>query len=260
MFFNSSYGEIYYEVHGLEDSMVVAFNHGLSVDHHMFDKQVSDLKNLYRVITWDMPEHGQSVKLEKEFDFSVAAKCFIELLDEIGIERVVLVGTSLGGYVSQYIAYKYPERVKGVVVVGSTPLHVKFSKLSVIGFKFHSLLTKLLPWGLLKYLIEKMLGPTSLNQKEYIKETFSKLDKRELLRLSEGTKKGVIKGIEKPIQQPVLITHGEHEMFFIRKMSANWHKNNPDSTYAVISGEGHAASFDNPQEFNEIMQSFLKKL
>lgn len=97
MFFESSYGEIYYEIYGPEGAMVVAFNHGLSSDHDMFDKQVSELKNRYRVVVWDMPEHGRSVKLEKDFDFSVAAECFIELLDEIGIERAVSVGTSLGG-------------------------------------------------------------------------------------------------------------------------------------------------------------------
>jgi len=163
-----------------------------------------------------------------------------------------------GGYVSQYTAGKYPQRIKGVVVIGSTPLHVKFSSLGVIGFRLHSQITKLLPLGLLKYLIEKMLAPN--DQNEYMEEILSQLDKKKLLRLSEGTKEGIIKGIEEPIQQPVLIAHGEHELSFIRKMSADWHKSNPDSVYAVILGAGHAASFDNPKEFNEILQSFLDNL
>jgi len=262
MFINSSHGPIYYEIHGHKNADAVAFFHGMFADHKMFERQISEFKDDYRLILWDMPEHGQSVRLEKEFSFSVAAACFIELLDEICVEKAVLVGVSMGGYLSQYLAGKYPDRVKAVAVEGSHPLHARLSKPFyfglMLGFSIFKLMFKILPLTMIRSYFVKMTPGDE--QKKYLENIFIQLDKKRMLLIYEGLRKKILKGIEEPGQQPVLITHGEHETPLIRKMCEKWHKSNSQSEYVVISGAGHDAMFTNPEEYNKALRSFLSRL
>ena len=257
MYFKSSYGEIYYEIHGPENSPVVAFVHGLFAEHKMFEKQVSKFKDQYRVLLWDMPEHGQSVKLDQPFNLSIAAKCFIELLDELGIETVLLAGVSMGGYVSQYLAGEYPERVAGIAIDGAHPLHIKLTRLEYFGFMIGSAIFKLLPFSVFKYLCLKIATGDDTDVKRYAENTFSQLERRRALHIYEGLRRQILKGIEKPAQPPVLITHGEKEAPFIRKMCAQWHNSNPEIEYVIIPG-AHDAMFTKPDEYNKALESFLQ--
>ncbi len=258
MYYKSSYGEIYYETHGPSDNAVtIVFVHGMLADHKMFKPQVSKFKDQYRVLLWDMPEHGQSVKLNREFNFTIAADSLIELLDSLGIEKVVLAGVSMGGYVSQYIAGKYPERVLGVAIEGGHPLHFRLTRIVSFLFQFVSLIFKLAPLSIIRFYFVKMTPGDE--GKRYIENIFSQLDKRRLLHIFEGLKKQLLQGTEKPVQLPVLITHGEKEAPLFRKMCAQWHDSSPDITYVVIPGAGHDAMFTKPDEYNKALQSFLNR-
>jgi pimeloyl-ACP methyl ester carboxylesterase len=258
VYFKSSYGDIYYEIFGQKDALTVVFMHGIFVDHKMFQRQVAKFKDQYRVLLWDMPEHGQSVKLDKTFEFSTAAECFIELLDVLGIEKVVLAGVSMGGYVSQYIAGKYPERVIGVAIEGCHPLHFRLTRPVSFIFQVVPLIFKLTPLSLIRsYFVKMTPGDDS---KKYIKNSFLQLDKRRMFHLFEGLKKQLLQGIDKPVQPPILITHGEKEAPFIRKMCAQWHNSNPEISYVVIPGAGHDAMFTKPDEYNKALQSLLNRL
>ena len=261
MIFTSSYGEIYYEIYGPKDSMAVAFIHGIFADHWLLKKLAIQYQDQYRVILWDMPEHGQSVKLGKDFDFSVTADCFIELLDELGFEKVALVGVSLGGVVGQYIAARYPDRIRGLAVEGAFPLHVNLKKVA-FGFRLYSAVVKLIPWRFLLISFKKMTAKMAVDDdlKEYMETVFLEMDKTGLLRMVNGARKGISQGIEKPVQQPVLITHGDREMSMLRKMCAHWHQESPNSEYAVIPSAGHGAVFFNSEEYNQVLRPFLRKL
>ena len=261
MIFKSSHGNIYYEMHGPENSLVVAFIHGIFADHKMFVKQTPEFKKQYRVLLWDMPGFGQSANRDKEFDFSIAAKCFIELLDELDIDRVVLVGVSLGGWVSQYIASKYPERILAVAVEGASPLHGDQKK-TALGFKAYTLMVKLTPWFLLRYAFKKMMLNMSFDEdlKEYYENMIINLDKKKILQQVAGVGRSIKEGIADPIPQQVLITHGDKEMPMIRKTCSDWHKNNPMSEYFVIQDSGHGANTFKPEEYNKILHAFLAKV
>lgn len=259
MFFHSSFGSIYYELYGAKNSPVIAFTHGLGCDHRMYQKQVAWFKDEYRLLMWDMPDHGKSVNLKTGFTFSVAANCFLELLDEIQAEKAVLVGTSLGGYVCQYIASRYPHRVRAVHIDGCHPLNSKFNVFAALGIRLHSLMTRIFPLEASKYIIKKTLA-TGPKSREYVEQCTSKGSKEKLVQLSEGIEKGIIKGIDKPLPHPMLITNGEHELIFIRIICSHWHKNHPRDQYVVIPQVGHSASLDQAEEFNQALRTFLQKI
>lgn len=70
---------------------------------------------------------------------------------------------------------------------------------------------------------------------------------------------GIFKGIEEPIKQP-LIAHGEKEINFNIRQAKEWHETNPESMYAIVQDAGHIANQDNPEEFNRMINLFLRQI
>jgi pimeloyl-ACP methyl ester carboxylesterase len=77
----------------------------------------------YRVYAPDLPGHGFAAK-SAAFDHSTPgyADFIVGLLDQIGAERVTLVGTSLGGHVVGAVAAQQPQRIDRLVMIGSLGL------------------------------------------------------------------------------------------------------------------------------------------
>lgn len=87
----------------------IVFTHGLTADHTMYEKQIEFFKDEYIVILWDVPLHGLSMPYEG-FSYECAAKDLHTILEQEAIEKVSLVGMSMGGYPSQVFVALYPEK------------------------------------------------------------------------------------------------------------------------------------------------------
>lgn len=90
-----------YFVAGQSDTTVL-FLHGMGGSYDIWWQQLNHFKNNYRVISLTYP----SVKSLKELSEGLLA-----ILEKEKIEKVVVVGSSLGGYLAQYFAVKHPEKV-----------------------------------------------------------------------------------------------------------------------------------------------------
>ncbi len=71
------------------------------------------------VLLVDLPGHGASDKGRGDYSLGALASTIRDLLDELGHQRCVLVGHSLGGGVSLQFAYQFPQRCDGLVLVAS---------------------------------------------------------------------------------------------------------------------------------------------
>jgi pimeloyl-ACP methyl ester carboxylesterase len=93
--------------------------HGLGSSSCFYRTITPSLKSTIRCIALDTPGSGLSeLGKAKQSVFSIAQDA-VGLLDELQVqEKVVLVGHSMGGIVANYIAAEYPDRVKGVVLIG----------------------------------------------------------------------------------------------------------------------------------------------
>lgn len=72
-----------------------------------------------RVVAVDLPGHGESSKGRGDYSLGSLASTLRDLLDHLGIDRVHLVGHSLGGGVSMQFAYQFPDRVASMVLESS---------------------------------------------------------------------------------------------------------------------------------------------
>src|SRR5690606_35851185 len=73
-----------------------------------------------RVIAPDLRGHGESAAPEGVYSMESLADDVRKLLDHLGLQRVVLLGHSLGGYVTLAFAERYPERLAGFGLLHST--------------------------------------------------------------------------------------------------------------------------------------------
>lgn len=71
------------------------------------------------VVAVDLPGHGESSKGPGDYSLGSLASTLRDLLDHLGIDRVHLIGHSLGGGVSMQFAYQFPDRVESMLLESS---------------------------------------------------------------------------------------------------------------------------------------------
>lgn len=87
---------------------------GQGVWHDIVDKFCAD----YRVHVIDLPRHGGSRPWEGLLDDAFYRRFILELLDQLGLARVALLGLSMGGGVAVGFALEHPDRVSALVPIG----------------------------------------------------------------------------------------------------------------------------------------------
>lgn len=91
--------------------------HCWSCDRHLWDGQLPALARDYRVVTLDLAGHGDSGRGRKAWTIEAFGADVAAVVKRLGLERVVLVGHSMGGPVSLEAARRLPGRVVGLVPV-----------------------------------------------------------------------------------------------------------------------------------------------
>ncbi len=116
---NGSRIKLYYEDYGKGKPIVLI--HGWPLSHRMWDKQIESLVEAeYRVIAYDRRGFGQSSKPYSGYDYNTLAKDLKDIISELKLKQVTLVGFSMGGgEVARYIGKYGTELIKKAVLVGA---------------------------------------------------------------------------------------------------------------------------------------------
>jgi pimeloyl-ACP methyl ester carboxylesterase len=105
---------------GPEDAQPLVMAHGWSFDGEMnFFRLIPELSQRYRLIVPDHRNHGKSDRIRGAFDIEDLATALAGVLDELGYERIDLLGYSMGGMVAQVFARRYPERVDHLILAAT---------------------------------------------------------------------------------------------------------------------------------------------
>ena len=91
--------------------------HGYPLDHTLWQPQVDGLADAARVITPDLRGFGQSDAPEGVYTMETYADDLNALLDVLQVERAVVCGLSMGGYIALAFWRKYADRVRGLILV-----------------------------------------------------------------------------------------------------------------------------------------------
>ncbi len=97
---------------------VVVLLHGFPLGRAMWKEQVSGIGSTYRIVAPDLRGHGDSPAPEGDYTIDEMADDVIELLDTLSLDVPVVVGgLSMGGYVALSLMARYPERVRGLMLM-----------------------------------------------------------------------------------------------------------------------------------------------
>jgi len=108
---------IFYEVLGKGPDLVLL--HPFPVNHHIWDPIAERLANYYRVILPDLRGHGGSEAGEGPATMTKHAGDVLRVCGDVGVERAVFCGNSIGGYVMMDLWRRSPMRMRGLVFVCS---------------------------------------------------------------------------------------------------------------------------------------------
>jgi 3-oxoadipate enol-lactonase len=97
----------------------VVLTHGLAASGETWRLQVSELARHFRTVTWDLRGHGGSDSPPGPYTLADLAADLRQVADDVGAEKIVAVGHSAGGAISLQFAVDYPDRVCGLVLVGT---------------------------------------------------------------------------------------------------------------------------------------------
>ena len=155
MIFENKNGMItYYEVYGDEYKPSLLLLHGIGGDHKMWHMQKDFFENKgFRVIIPDLLAHGKSSKVET-LCLDDWSKQLEDLMNYLKVDKVTLIGVSMGGVIAQHFAVSNPNRVERLIISDSFGKLKSFSEkmmanLQVIGFRIFKILGhKLLAKGM----------------------------------------------------------------------------------------------------------------
>ncbi len=260
-------GTIHYWTNILDtDKMTLLFLPGLTADHRLFDKQIEYFEGKYNVFVWDAPGHASSWPFEFNFDLMDKARWLHDILLSEKIEKPVIIGQSMGGYVGQAFSELYPDMLKGFISIDSAPLQRKYvTALEIWLLKRMEPVYFYYPWkSLLK------AGTKGVAVSEYGRQLMHEImmvydgDKKRYSQISGHGFRILAEAMEKDlpynIDCPAMLICGEKDRAgsCIRYNKA-WHKNTNIPIY-WIKDAGHNSNTDKPELVNQLIEKWMEQV
>jgi pimeloyl-ACP methyl ester carboxylesterase len=233
----------------------VLLTHGYSATGKMWDPQRPALAPRYRLVTWDMRGHGQTIASDDPQQYSAAMTVgdMRALLGHLGIARAVIGGLSLGGYMSLAFYRRHPDMVRALVICDSGPGYRNADARAAWNLRAHERAAEIEARGV------GVLGGRSREAREAATRHRSAQGlahaARGMLTQEDAT---VIDSLP-AIQVPTLIVVGDRDGDFIAPCEY-MAKKIPSARLEVISDAGHASNLDQPEAFNRVLVDFLDGL
>jgi pimeloyl-ACP methyl ester carboxylesterase len=234
------------------------FLHPAFADHQIFQYQVEYFSEIYNLITVDMIGHGDSQVNRENVNMGDMPEILSGILKENGIEKVHVIGVSLGSLVAQGFAEKYPDFVTSVTIVGGYSIHkanediVKAQRKEMFKWLFK------LIFSMPKF--KEYVVQTSVHTekgKELFRKGISKFS-RKSFRGMQGMNRIFTKKAE-PVNYPLLIICGEHDIDLAKRAGKRLEEIEPSSKFVLVKRAGHCVNVDAPENFNQLLEGFLKQ-
>ncbi|MER5429438.1 4-carboxymuconolactone decarboxylase [Streptomyces sp. NPDC002588] len=109
-----------YRFDGPEDAPVLILGPSLGTTWHMWDRQVPELAQQWRIFRYDLPGHGGAPAYPGGSVVDLAER-LLATLDGLGVQRFGYAGCALGGAIGVELALRHPERVASLALIAASP-------------------------------------------------------------------------------------------------------------------------------------------
>ena len=240
--------------------------HAFPIGANLWEPQIRGIPQGWRLITPDLRGFGGSTELDSIGALSMSdyAEDVVDLLDELGIARVVVGGASMGGYATLAFFQAAADRVEGLVLAntraGADSPEARANRRNML-----ALLDREGPSGVARDMMPKLLGRTTRETNPEAEATVRRLIKQQS---PLAIRAAIHRMMHRPDSTPLLanvavptlvITGDEDELIPIdesRAIAAAVR----GASLVVIPHAGHLSNLEQPEAFNNALTAFLTKL
>ena len=256
---------LYYEKEGASDKPALLLIHAGIASLRMWDPQVPALAHDHFVVRYDTRGFGNTTTDDIEFSDHADA---LAILDHLGVERATVVGCSRGGRIAIDLAVEHPERVAGLVTVGSGPSGFPDTELTpeedAISDQMDAAF-EAKDWKTLGDLEVKLwsIGPTR-DESDLDPAFVARAYELNLINLQHAAEAAVHVPVEPPafdrvvdIDVPALILVGDHDVSECLAQYEYLSTAISRADSARFPGSAHLPNVEQPEEFERILRQWL---
>ena len=237
--------------------------HAFPLDSRMFGPQAEAFTGLRRLITPDFPGFGRSPRTPAQPDVRYYAEGLRGLLDRLKLERVVLGGVSMGGYVVFECLRLFPERISGLILANTRP-EPDSKEMRENRKKTARRVAEEGVEVLIELQMKRLLSPHTLENNERVVEKVRAM-------ILESNPNGVVAALgamrERPdstpllgkIGVPTLVIGGEEDEISSPEVMGAMTEKIPASRHVTLPDAGHLANLEAPERFNAVLKEFFEK-
>jgi len=249
---------------GKDKGAPLIFIHGFPFNKLMWESQIDEFKKDYRVLAYDVRGHGNSETGMHEISINQFAKDLFLFMDALKIEKAIIGGLSMGGYIALNAIQQQPSRITALMLYNTQCLadseEAKKKRMDTI----KSIQEK----GVAEYArnsVKKLFSKTSFeNKKEevaFIENTILDTSKESICStLTALAERAETCSTLYLIDIPVLIMAGEEDQVISSETVQKMHDLFPSSVFHIVSHAGHLSNLENPESFNMHVKEFLKSV
>ncbi len=262
--YRTSNGPMAYRDHGEGSKDPVVLLHAFPLNSRMWDPQVEVLMGERRIVTPDYPGFGRSPHTPAQPDVRYYAEGVRGLLDRLGLERVVLGGLSMGGYVAFACLRLFPERVSGLVLANTRP-DVDSEEMREGRKEMAHRVSQEGVEALIELMMPRLLAEETLRNDPEVVELVKTM-------ILECSPDGVVAALGamrdrpdstlllKEIGVPTLVIGGAEDAISTPDVMGAMAEEIPDARHVTLAGAGHLSNLEDSQRFNDALEEFLADL
>jgi maspardin len=194
-------------------------------------------------------------------DLQACGEGLMAILAEEGVNAVTVVGTSLGGYLAQYLVARYPDQVNRAVFANTfAPGERSARTYGRMGWLL-PLLPESLVMGALRRSIEATIYPAAghseLVRAYLLEQSYGKMSKAQLLSRRNCAVEPFTPADLQALGIPVLILEADNDPLVPEELREELKTTYPTAQVRTLHGVGHFSYLNEPETYTQILQAFL---
>lgn len=240
------------------------FLHAFPLNRTMWDYQAQALRNRFRVVIPDLRGFGNSGVSKEPSLMDQHAADMNKLLGSLGIDKAVLIGLSMGGYIALAFYRNYPERVRAMVWAdtraGADKPEARNGRL-----KAAEKAEREGARAIADEMIPRLLGRTTLETRPEVIERVRTMVEANSPQGIAAAQRGMAErpdsnDLLEQVKVPVLILVGSEDTLTPPNEAEAMKRLTAGASLRVIEGAGHLSNLERPEEFNAALLEFLNAL
>jgi pimeloyl-ACP methyl ester carboxylesterase len=237
--------------------------HGFPLSAEIWSPVRPALEDVARLVTPDLPGFGRSAKPASGYAMDEMAECVVRLADVLGLERFVLGGHSMGGYVAMRVAAAAPGRVAGLLLVdtragadGAEARQRRDAAISSIRAGGRQ--------AFLDGFVQTLIGPSTRRRaprvEAELRELASEVPDHVLVGALEGMRdRPDSTDVLRSLDVPALFVAGDEDLLAPPDVAEQMRREMRQARLEIILETGHTPSVERPVATAAVMVAFLRR-